>query len=88
MLLKDALELAEDEYCASPDSEELMTAELEVIHGSSPFRLILRTNLETIPTVGFLGAFECAVTMAIRFGMRTQRILDRSAPDKTDQPLN
>ena len=89
--LKEALQLAEDEYCAFPDAEESMKAEFETIRESSPFRFILGLNLETIPKVGLVGAFECAVCMAVRFGMRTQRILDRaetSVRHKTDQSIN
>ena len=46
---------------------------------SSPFDFIVGTNAETIPEVGVLSALHCAVVMGIRFGMRTQRILQRAA---------
>ena len=79
MTLAEALQLAEDEYCDSPEPETLIEAEHKAIVESSPFDFIVGTNAETIPEVGVLSALHCAVVMGIRFGMRTQRILQRAA---------
>lgn len=77
MTLAQALQAAEDEYVQYPEPDAAIVSEQLVIQDSSPCGYIVGTNLETIPRVGIAAALECAVVMAIRFGMRTQRILQR-----------
>lgn len=58
--------------------EQRMTEEFEQILESEPFRKIVGLAVEHVPTRGIIDAIEQAAVMALRFGLRTQRILARA----------
>jgi hypothetical protein len=67
--------------------ELAVVEEFTAITNSEAYRIIVQLAVEHVPSQGVIDSIEEAAVIALRFGMRTQRIL-QSANAQNPQPAN